>query len=171
MKTAPADRAPRPLRWVRAFERGLLTVLVAAMVALAALQVILRNVFERGWPWAEPLLGMGLLWITMLGALAATGSGRHIALDVASHSLPGGVRAVLARVLALFSAALCVLLTVASWRYVDFQRELLRGHLLGVAQWRWYLVLPAGFGLMALRYLGRVVFPQRWLPVRSEERA
>ncbi len=167
MSGAAPPRPPRVLRAIRAFERVLLTVLLSAMVALGLLQVLLRNLFQTGWPWAEPLLGIGLLWLTMLGALAATGSGRHIALDALSHALPLKARAVLARVNSVLAAAVCGALTVAAWRYVSFQRELMDGVLLGLPRWSYTLVLPVAFGLMALRFLARAVFPASWAPGRG----
>ena len=71
-------------RWADRIERAVLTVLVTGMVGLATLQILLRNVWHTGLNWAEPLLGMALLWLTMLGALAAAGLGRHLSIDLAA---------------------------------------------------------------------------------------
>jgi TRAP-type C4-dicarboxylate transport system permease small subunit len=88
-------------------ERAILTLLVTAMVMLAALQILLRNLWQTGFPWAEPLLGMGLLWLTMLGALAAAGRGKHIAIDLAAALLPSGWSGWIRRVTSLFAAVAC----------------------------------------------------------------
>jgi TRAP-type C4-dicarboxylate transport system permease small subunit len=69
-------------------ERLVLALLVTGMVGLAAVQIVLRNVWHTGLNWAEPLLGMALLWLTMLGALAAAGLGRHLSIDLAEALLP-----------------------------------------------------------------------------------
>ena len=55
---------------------------------------------------------MGLLWLTMLGALAATGDRRHIVIDLVGHFCPPRFRAAAARVTALFAAVVCGLLTL-----------------------------------------------------------
>lgn len=156
-----------PVGWIRAILHGaemiVLTLLATAMVGLALLQIILRNIFKTGWPWVEPVLGMGLLWLTMLGALAACGGGRkHISVDALSHLLPGRARDVVERVSALFAGGVCIALAIAAWRFVDMQREWSRDTLLGFPQWRFLMVLPAAFALMALRYFSRTIFPARW---------
>ncbi|MBU1693255.1 MAG: TRAP transporter small permease subunit, partial [Verrucomicrobia bacterium] len=76
-----------------AVETAGLALLVSGMVLLAAAQILLRNFFQTGFLWAEPLLGMGLLWLTMLGALAATGARRHIVIDLVGHFCPPRLRA------------------------------------------------------------------------------
>ena len=53
-------------RWIDRIERALLAVLVTGMVGLSALQILLRNIWHTGLNWAEPLLGMALLFLTLL---------------------------------------------------------------------------------------------------------
>lgn len=152
-------------RWTDRLERLVLGVLVAGMVGLAAVQIVLRNVWHTGLGWAEPLLGMALLWLTMLGALAATGRGRHLSIDLAEALLPRRASAGLARAMALFAAVVCVLLAWAAGRYVGFQRELDPSVLLGWPVWKYQRVIPTAFWLMALRFAVRVAAPAAWLAV------
>ena len=131
MSGAAASRFRRIGRWIDRIERGLLTLLVTGMVALAALQILLRNAWNTGLPWIEPLLGMGLLWLTMMGALAAAGLGRHLAIDLAAALLPRRAAAALARAMSAFGAVVCGFLGWAAGRDVGFQRALALGGLLG----------------------------------------
>ena len=149
-------------------ERFVLAVLVTGMVALSALQIILRNVWHTGLEWAEPLLGMALLWLTMLGALAATGLGRHISIDLAAALLPRRWAAGAARVTALFAAVVCGVLAWAAGRYVGFQREMDMSTLLGWPVWKHYLVIPVVFWIMSARFAVRVVLPAAWLATGEE---
>ncbi|MBP7009929.1 MAG: TRAP transporter small permease [Kiritimatiellae bacterium] len=149
-------------RWVDRIERFGLSVLVAGMVGLAALQILMRNVWQSGWSWAGDLLGMGLLWLTMLGALAATGLARHLSIDLAAALLPRRWAGPLGRVTSLFAAVICVLLALAAGRYVGLQRELDITRLLGAPAWKYYLVIPVVFWIMAARFLVRVLIPSAW---------
>ncbi len=150
-------------RWTDRIERAALALLVLGMVGLAALQILLRNAWHTGWNWAEPLLGMALLWLTMLGALAAAGLGRHLSIDLAAALLPRRWALGAGRATALFAAVVCGLLAWAAGRYVGFQREMDDTVLLGWPTWKYYLVMPVGFWLMTVRFGIRACAPAAWL--------
>ncbi len=158
-------------------ERIVLAALIIAMVALAAVQILLRNIWHTGWPWAEPLLGMGLLWMIMLGALAATGMERHVSIDLLAALLPKKWMAVIRRIVFVFAAGICVLLARAAEEYVGFQQEMELSILLGIPVWKFYIVIPVVFWLMAVRFVLHAVLPPSCLlpaaavPVQHEEEA
>jgi len=156
-------------RWVDRAERLILALLVTGMVGLAALQILLRNVWHTGLNWAEPLLGMALLWLTMLGALAATGLGRHLSIDLAPALLPRRWSVWLTHITSLFAALVCGLLAWAAGRYVGFQREMDMSMLLGWPIWKHYMVIPVVFWLMAFRFTMRAFIPAAWLAYKTEE--
>jgi TRAP-type C4-dicarboxylate transport system permease small subunit len=137
---------------LRRAETAAIALLVSGMVLLAAAQIVLRNFFRTGILWAEQALGMALLWLTMLGALAATGACRHISIDAVAHLLPTRPRRILAFVTGLFAAVVCGLLAAAGVRYCLFQRELDASRLLGAPLWTLQLVIPVCLGLMSLRF-------------------
>lgn len=138
-------------RWGR-IEQALLAVLVSGMVLLSALQIILRNFFHGGILWAEPILGASLLWITMLGALAATGRVKHITVDLVAHLLPPRPRRAVLAVTSLFAAAVCGFLVPASIRFVVLQKEMGVMATAAIPQWVLYLVVPVCFALLSFRF-------------------
>lgn len=161
MSTRPAQILQRLASAIARAETAILALLVSGMVLLAAAQILLRNILHTGFQWADTLLGMGLLWLTMLGALAATGDRRHIVIDLVGHFCPPRFRAAAARVTSLFAAAVCGLLTAAAAQYCRFQREMETDLILNIPLWIYYLIIPVAFGLMSLRFLGQAVGPNR----------
>jgi TRAP-type C4-dicarboxylate transport system permease small subunit len=155
-------------RWGDRIERFVLAVLVTGMVILASVQIVLRNVWHTGLNWAEPLLGMALLWLTMLGALAAAGLGRHLAIDLAAALLPRRWAAWLSRATSIFACIVCGLLAWAAGHYVGFQREMDITLLLGLPVWKHYMVIPVVFWLMAFRFAVRAFVPATWLSSLDE---
>lgn len=154
--------------WLDRLERLVLTALVTGMVVLGTVQILMRNVWHTGFDWAEPLLGMALLWLTMLGALAAAGLGRHLSIDLATALLPRRWATWLGRATALFAAAVCVVLAWAAGRYVGIQREMDMSIVLGLPVWKHYLVVPVVFWLLAVRLAVRAFLPSSWLAPPGE---
>ena len=152
--------ARRGLVALRHLENGLLTALVLLLVVLAGAQIILRDLFHTGLSFADPLMRQLVLWTGMLGALAAVRDDKHIALDVLQRFLnPAAQKA--ARVLTLgFAAAVCTALAYHCYAMVqvDFEGGT-PSPLAGLPAWCAELILPAGFGLMALRFLLRAFAP------------
>ena len=137
----------------RVFEQTVLALLVGGMVFLAALQIALRNFFETGLDWADPLLGVGLLWLTMIGALVATGARKHISMDLLSNLLPARGRRWVLPPADLFAAAVCGWLAAAAVRFVEFQKEMEPVAILNVPMWVYYEIIPVCLFLMSFRFV------------------
>ena len=105
----------------------------------------------------------------MLGALAAAGLGRHLAIDLASALMPRRWAAWIGRATALFGAIVCGFLAWAAGRYVGFQREMDITVLLGLPIWKHYMVIPIVFWLMSARLAVRVLVPAAWLAAPPQE--
>ncbi len=67
-------------------EDALLVALLGVLLLLASTQILLRNLFDAGLTWADPLLRVLVLWLGLLGAMIASRSGKHITLDVPKAS-------------------------------------------------------------------------------------
>ena len=161
--------AQRGLAGLGKIEDWLLAVLVLVLVALAGAQIILRNFFDTGLSWADPLLRALVLWTGMLGALAAVRDDKHIALDVLQRFLTPGMQRI-SRVLTLgFAAVTCAAM---AWFSVDLVKiDLTSGSnaFAGVPSWFVETILPAGFGLMALRFALRAFAPPAHVPLLLHE--
>lgn len=146
--------------WLDRIENGLIAILVLAMVLLAGAQIVLRNFFETGLSWADPLLRAMVVWAAMLGALAAARDDKHIGLDVLAHFVHGRTRRVMRAVCLLFAAAISA--TMAWYGYglveLDFGGT---NTVAGIPNWLIEAVIPVGFGLLAVRFLLRAFQPPR----------
>jgi TRAP-type C4-dicarboxylate transport system permease small subunit len=138
--------------WWRVVEQTVLAVLVSGMVFLAATQIILRNFFGTGLSWAEPILGVALLWLTMIGALVATGARKHINIDLFSQLLSERRRWLVVVPVDLFAAVICTLLGLAAIRYVGLQQELEPALILNIPLWQYYKIIPVCLFLMSFRF-------------------
>jgi TRAP-type C4-dicarboxylate transport system permease small subunit len=141
--------------WLRLLEDGVLLVLLAGLIVLASAQIVLRNVFSIGLAWADGSVRLAVLWIALLGAVAAARECRHIAIDVLARTLPAAARRTAAIVTALFTAAVCGLLAWHSARFVRESREFGDVLLDHWPAWIFQLIMPIGFTLIGLRYLLR----------------
>lgn len=143
----------RILRWAGWLEDSVLVTLLAVMVVLAATQIVLRNLFNAGLLWADPALRLLVLWVGMLGAVAATRDDRQITVDAVSRFLPPRLRNA-ARVLTdLFAVAVSGTLTWHAVRLVQDERAAGTTAFGGFPVWVGQLVLPLAFGVIAARYL------------------
>jgi TRAP-type C4-dicarboxylate transport system permease small subunit len=156
----PPPAAGRPwlrhgMRIIARLEDGLLALLLSAMIALATAQIVLRNIWESGLVWGDPMTKVLVLWVAMLGAMAAARDGNHINIDILSRFLPPGAKMVSRMITDLFTAAVCAVLAYHAGRMVMIDRQSISMAFAAVPTWVCELIIPIGFGIMALRFLGR----------------
>ncbi len=143
----------RVLRIIHGLEDALLALMVAVMVFLAGSQILLRNLFDTGFAWADPVLRLLVLWVGLLGALAASRTDKHIAIDVFSRLLGPRSLAGARSVTSLFTAVVSGLIAYHGGRFVAMEREANVIGIGGMPAWLLELIIPLGFGLIAMRYL------------------
>ncbi len=137
----------------RGVETALLALTLGGMILLAAGQIVLRNLWGAGLPWADEALRILVLWVTMLGAVAASRDQRHVSIDALSRYLPFSIRHATTILLAAFTSVICLILAWYSYRFVadswSADDRVLGGDL---PAWSVQLILPAGFALIGYRY-------------------
>lgn len=133
-------------------EKFTVAVMLSAMILVAFLQILLRNVFSTGISWGDPLVRYLVLWVAFIGASLAGKEGKHITIEVFSRWFSGHVGRCLAGISCLVSAFICGLLTLASWTFVKNEAQLGGTTFLEIPAWVPQLILPAAFALMTLRF-------------------
>lgn len=123
------------------------------MILLTCTQIFLRTFLSTGLLWADPLLRYLVLWSGLLGAVAATGQGKHIALDIFSRTMPD----VLAPWLSLVTHIFCCLASAGlAWAAILFLQGELEFGLAGplsLPLWFWNSIFPVAFCLITVKYL------------------
>lgn len=133
-----------------------MALLVSAMILLAVGQIFLRNLFDYGLIWADPALRILVLWITLLGAIAASRERRHIRIDLLSRFLSDRLRAIVQSVTDLFTAGVCGLISWHAGRFVFFEWQD-GNQLFGILPaWLGEIIIPIGFGVLTLRFLSHI---------------
>ena len=150
----------RALVWLQRIEDGILAALVLTLVGLAGAQIVLRDFFDTGLSWGDPLMRDLVLWTGMLGALAAVRDDKHIALDVLQRFLSPLAQRVARFATLVFAAAVCAAMAWYSYGLVEI--EFSGGAAatsLPIPAWVPETILPFAFALMALRFLLRAFAP------------
>ncbi len=156
----PASRHPwlvRAEKLGRGLENALLIVLFGGLSTLAFAQIVLRNVFSIGLPWADGIIRLAVLWLAVIAAIAASRDGKHIAINLAERLLPDRLARPVEALVDLFTAAVAALLAWYSWSFVRDSRAF-EDVLLGTwPAWIFQSILPIGFALVCYRYALRFV--------------
>jgi len=143
------DNAARVGRWL---ENALLGVLLVSMILLATTQILLRDFGGGSLVWGDEAIRLMVLWLAIIGGIAAAREDRHISIDVLSRFLSAKARFVSAVIVDLFTIAVCLALAWYGWQMVseafEYDDELLGG----LPAWIFQAVIPAGFLCMAWRY-------------------
>ena len=150
----PRGRLWRVGRWL---EDAVLVVLLSSMILLAGTQILLRNAFDSGLVWADELLRILVLWIGLAGALAASRDGNQIRIDILSRFLNDSARRVMEVVTALFTSLVCGVVGWHAFVFVSGSLEYGDTVLGDLPAWWFQVILPAGFILMAWRYLVQAI--------------
>ena len=144
---------------IRFAENGLLVVCLAAMVLVAAYQVIARNFFDSGLLWGDGFVRVLVLWVTMVGAMVASRTDEHIRMDVIARFLPEAKLVWVRRLGSLVTSIVCALFAYYSYQFVRFEFEDQVTAFAQVPAWICEAIMPFAAAIMSLRYLVFIVFP------------
>ena len=141
------------VRAITSIENALLVIMLAAMVSLAAAQILLRNFFNYSIFGADQLLRLLVLWVALLGAVAASREDKHISVDLFSRLFSTRARSAVRVILDLFTISVCLLLAWHAGRFVASERAAEAVFTAQIPMWIAQIILPVSFALIALRYV------------------
>jgi TRAP-type C4-dicarboxylate transport system permease small subunit len=144
-------------RLLHRLEDSLLVILLTTLILLASTQILLRNLFDTGLVWVDPLLRVMVLWLGLIGAAVAAREHKHIQIDVLTRLLSKKVLVPVQSAVDLFSAWVCLVIAWygASWILLDYTDQI--NSFIGVPAWTLEIIIPISFGIIGARYLAHSV--------------
>jgi len=143
-------------RWIDRLHRaedGLLALLLSVMIVLAGTQILLRNLFDSGFVWIDPLLRVLVLWLGLLGATVATRHNKHIRIDLLSRYFRRNTHRLIQALVGQVSAWTCLVIGWygLDWIRLDYDEGV--NWFADVPAWAVEIIVPLAFALIGLRYL------------------
>ena len=133
-------------RRLRAVNRMLVVVLLAAMALMVFANVALRFLTDHSILWAEEASRYAMVWLTFVGAGPVLRYGGHIGIDTLEQAVPRFAPVIRGVIFALLAIFFCVMIVVGirysllTWAQTTPVLQLPIGAV--------YLAMPLGFALM-----------------------
>ncbi|MDC1288033.1 TRAP transporter small permease [Gammaproteobacteria bacterium] len=143
-------------RWIDRLHRaedGLLALLLITMIVLAGTQILMRNLFDSGFVWIDPLLRVLVLWLGLIGATVATRHNKHIRIDLLSRYFERNTHRLIQVVVGQISGWTCLVIawTGMDWIRLDYADSVTS--FAGIPAWSIEIIVPLAFALIGIRYL------------------
>ncbi len=149
-------------------ENTLVVTIVASMVLMSFLQIILRF-FAMAPLWGDVFLRHLVLWVGFIGASLATRDDKHIGIDVLTQISSPGLNKIMRKVVDFSAMLICAILAKVGWDFIQLEREFGSTLFNDIPSWYFQIIIPVGFGLIAFRFLIRIL--QNKPPVNEIEEA
>jgi TRAP-type C4-dicarboxylate transport system permease small subunit len=142
--------------WVKRLHRAedaLLAILLTTMILLASTQILLRNFFDSGYVWIDPILRVMVLWLGLIGATVATRDNKHIRIDLLSRYFDENTHLLIQSFVGQISAWTCLVVAWYGFKWIHLDYLDGMTSFAGIPAWMLEVIIPASFTLIGLRYL------------------
>ena len=133
-------------------EDGLLALLLTTMIVLAGTQILMRNLFDSGFVWIDPLLRVLVLWLGLIGATVASRHNKHIRIDLLSRYFSRNTHRLIQAMVGQVSACTCLAIAWygMGWIRLDYADSVTA--FAGIPAWSVEIIVPLAFALIGIRY-------------------
>ena len=140
-------------------ENFALVALLAIMVLLSVLQIVNRQFLGGSLQivWADEVIRTIVLWLAMVGSIAAARDNKHIRIDAVAHLVSSSVLRWIRVVVDLFAAGVCAMIGYHAWRLIMQEREWGDMSAIDVPVWLLHAIVPAAFILISYQFLLHVL--------------
>ncbi len=142
----------------RLAENTALVLLLGTMIGVSVFQIINRELLGSTFAiaWADELVKIIVLWLAMVGSIAAARDNRHIRIDLITHILSGPIVTWAKIVVDVFAAIVC---GVIGWyAYLLIREEISWGDTIfnNTPLWIMHAIVPLAFALISYQFVVRV---------------
>ena len=148
----PNSKTQCTLHWLHKFEDLLLAAVLSVMLLLAITDIAMRLITGGSLIWIPPVLQILVLWLGLLGALLASRSQEHIAIDVISRFVGPLGKKICGVSGSLFAALVCAVVAYFSIEFIQQSIEYDDIAFAQVPAWPLQIIIPFTFSLMAVRF-------------------
>ncbi len=143
----------------RLAENTALIVLLGTMIGVAVFQIVNRQILGGVFTiaWADELVRLIVLWLAMIGSIAACRDNKHIRIDLITHILTGSVITWIKMLVDLFAAGVCAMIGWQAWRLIKEEMSWGDTVLGNVPLWLVHAIVPLAFVLVSYQFLVRVL--------------
>jgi TRAP-type C4-dicarboxylate transport system permease small subunit len=134
-------------------EDGILVGLLLLMIFMAVLQIFMRNLFDSGILWGDPLVRILVLWIGLMGAMIASRDNHHISIDVLSKYLPEPIKKITNLIIFIFTSSVCGIMAYFSLNFVIMEKQDSLIAFANIPAWVCESIIPIAFAIICLRYI------------------
>jgi C4-dicarboxylate transporter DctQ subunit len=143
-------------------------ICAGSMTFLVILDVIARELFNSGFPWAQKGAVFLMIWAGYLGAIIVSSKAAHLRPEIGDKVWGEKKQELFVRVQNLVTLAFCSIFTYGAIRYVIESREFGdKSVVTGISLWILQLVIPYTFASMAIRNLYYLVNPKEQLSLEK----
>lgn len=139
-------------------ENTALLVLLGTMIGVSVFQIINRQFLNGAFSlsWSDELVKIIVLWLAMVGSIAAARENRHIRIDLITHVLSGPVVAWAKIVVDVFAAIVCAVIGWQAYRLI--REEMSWGDTIftDIPLWTMHAIVPLAFLLISYQFVVRV---------------
>lgn len=139
-------------------ETGVIVLLSTVALGLGVMQVVLRYVFNTGFPWNEAVFVTLTIWAMLFGGSRAVRDGVHVRVDVLAVILPRAGARILDLIGMLASLALTSFFFYCGIQYTRFVHQMgIRDIETNIPDAVTYGIVPVAMAAFAIRYVILIV--------------
>ncbi len=139
-----------------------LCIFLMSMIVLAFVQVVARNVFNAGIPWADTVVRLLVIWVGFLGAALATKLDQNLTIEVLTKYMSDRAKHATGVAVKVFAVVVCYFLFMASLKFLANERSTGEQFLDLFPSWYTLIIIPITFVLIPFHLLFTIARDANW---------